>query len=137
MNKDYVVKVFLNGGFSNAETAQIVGVSERYVRKIKKEQEKPLLNVANYITAVRNGLTAKQDLADYFGVSRMTINRFERSNDFGDILGCLLTLEKYIRQAKSDLTNALGILEQIAKYDSTATAKYYTLKQLLDTLRNV
>ena len=69
---------------SNEEIADFVGCSIRYVRKLKNElgiNSKPKLDLANYLQAILSGITTKQELAQYFGVERMTIYRFEQNNN--------------------------------------------------------
>lgn len=134
MIKKSIIKAFLDGGFTNKDITEILDVSDRYVREVNKEQNPPVLNMKNYIYALHSGVTAKQDLAKHFRVSRMTINRFERINNTAETLGRLPYFDAHLECAKNELNEALNILESIAKYDSSITSKYYMLKQVLDAL---
>lgn len=84
MPKELTVKdriIDLSRTFKPAEIADIIGTSVQYVNKILRNastsENKPLLTLKNYVMAHRKGITKKHDLAAFFGVSRMTINRFE------------------------------------------------------------
>lgn len=71
----------LSRTFTPLEIAEIIGTSISYINKILRNattsENKPLLTLQNYVAAHRKGITKKNDLAAFFGVSRMTINRFE------------------------------------------------------------
>lgn len=73
--------ISLSGIFSPTEIAEIIGTSIQYVNKVLRNaitsENKPPLTLPNYVVAHRKGITKKNDLAAFFGVSRMTINRFE------------------------------------------------------------
>lgn len=45
------------------------------------------LTIQAYLEAIQMGITNKEELAEFFGVSRMTINRFERNNITKEALG--------------------------------------------------
>ncbi len=84
MPKNPTVKeriISLSDNFSPAEIAVMIGTSVQYVYKVLKNAptsaNKPPLTLQNYVMAHRKGITKKNDLAAFFGVSRMTINRFE------------------------------------------------------------
>ena len=67
--------------FSPVEIAETIGTSVQYVNKVLRSatnsENKPLLTLENYVVAHYKGITKKNDLAAFFGVSRMTISRFE------------------------------------------------------------
>lgn len=71
----------LSRTFSPGEIAEFIGTSIQYVNKVLRSattsKNKPLLTLQNYVMAHCKGITKKNDLAAFFGVSRMTINRFE------------------------------------------------------------
>jgi hypothetical protein len=71
----------MSGTFTPAEIAETIGTSVQYVNKVLKNattsENKPRLTLQSYAAAHRRGITKKNDLAAFFGVSRMTINRFE------------------------------------------------------------
>ena len=71
----------LSRTLSPVEIAVTIGTSIQYVNKVLKNaatsENKPLLTLQNYVMAHCKGITKKNDLATFFGVSRMTINRFE------------------------------------------------------------
>lgn len=76
--KDRIIEQY--GVFTPEEIAENIGVSVYYVNRVIKTHTsnlRPPLTLQNYVAAHRQGITKKNDLAAYFGVSRMTINRFE------------------------------------------------------------
>ncbi len=84
MSKTPTVKeriIELSRTYSPDEIAEFIGTSIQYVNKVLRNaatsENNPLLTLQNYIMAHCKGITKKNDLAAFFGVSRMTINRFE------------------------------------------------------------
>ena len=82
--KEDILHYLDHGVFSPKETkgiAACVGCSERYVQKIVKEYNAPnpdnQITVETYIKAILSGADTKQKIANFLGVSRMTLNRFE------------------------------------------------------------
>ena len=77
--KERIIELFRT--FTPVEIAEIIGTSISYVNKVLRNattsENKPLLTLENYVKAHCKGITKKNDLAAFFGVSRMTINRFE------------------------------------------------------------
>lgn len=85
--KDYILHYLKHGVFNPDETKEIasyVGCSERYVQKIVKEYNPPKpdnqLTVETYIKAILSGLDSKQKIADFFGINRRSLLRFENKN---------------------------------------------------------
>ncbi len=73
--------------FSPNETKEIadyVGCSKRHVQTVIKEfkevESNTKLTLENYIAAIQSGCDTKEQIAEYFGVSRMTLLRFEKKN---------------------------------------------------------
>lgn len=66
------------------EIAALVGCNVRYVQMIVKEfrAQNPYnqLTVETYIKAILSGLDSKQKIADFFGINRRTLLRFENKN---------------------------------------------------------
>lgn len=85
--KEQILHYLNHGVFNPEETKEIasyVGCSERYVQKIVKEFNAPepenQLTVETYIQAILSGLDTKQKIADFFGISRMKLYRFENKS---------------------------------------------------------
>lgn len=85
--KEQILHYLNNRVFSPEETRKIasaVGCSERHVQKIVKEFNPPepenQLTVETYIKAILSGLDSKQKIADFFGINRRTLLRFENKN---------------------------------------------------------
>lgn len=133
------------------EVAKEVHTSVSYVRNVLSENKRavkpiepanfPPLNIENYVAAHRMGITRKNDLAEFFGVSRMTINRFEnrpeikqhfahyielRNNgyDLEEVLQRLTSIHETLAifEPESDITqrvsNALELLTAVPKKDN-------------------
>lgn len=69
---------------SNKEIALEVGCTPQYVGRLRKNiniDTKPKLDLGSYLHAILSGITTKQELAQHFGVNRITINRFEQNNN--------------------------------------------------------
>lgn len=93
--------------FSPQEVAETVGVTVSYVYRVLREINPKKLTLPNYIEALQMGITDKVGLAQYFGVVRMTIYRFEQKNMTRDATKKLLYLVNGDMDAiKSGLTNA-------------------------------
>lgn len=82
--KEQILHYLNHGVFTPEETKEIasyIGCSERYVQKIVKEFNAPepenQLTVETYIKAILNGLDSKQKIADFFGINRRSLLRFE------------------------------------------------------------
>lgn len=76
--KDQIINLY--GLLSPQDIAEKIGVSIYYVNRVIKAYKTnlvPPLTLQNYAIAYRQGIKRKCDLAQYFGVSRMTVNRFE------------------------------------------------------------
>jgi len=75
--------IALSDVFSDKEISKVTGASLRYVKAVLQQQppsELPKLTVSNYVAAKARGLNTKEDLCNYFSVSRPTLWRFEKSN---------------------------------------------------------
>lgn len=149
--------------FSTSEIAEQLGVTERYVRKIIATYDNTLskkLTERNYITAIKHGFESKEELATHFGMSRMTIQRFEEKTGIKQKIARYLYIngktEKEITSIlktktsglnihetgtlstiagiKSDLETVLGILKEYAKIDDEAQSQYYALKRICEKL---
>lgn len=126
----------LCGIFPPEEIAQIIGGDIDYVNKVIKGHKanlRPSLTLQNYAAAHRQGIKRKCDLARYFGVSRMTINRFENKPEIKSYF------EKYIKFRKSVYLENLalelsGIMEMLEMFEpKTKTTK--NIKALIDLIK--
>jgi|GEM_PF-3507972 len=160
--KEQIIELH-KAGLSYSEIAKQIGVSMRYVYKITGTYANNLsteLTEKNYITAVKHGFESKEELASHFGVSRMTIQRFEERTGIkqkiarylhiqgktaSEITAILNTktsrLKIYeaetlptIAGIKSDLETALGVLREYAQIDDEAQTQYYALKRICEKL---
>lgn len=127
----------LYGTFSPNEIAEIVGVSVYYVNKVIKAHTvvlHPPLTLQNYVAAHHQGITRKCDLARYFGVTRMTINRFENKSEIKEYFARYMRFRKngmYLMNLSLELS---GILEMLEIFEpETKTTK--TVKALIDQIK--
>lgn len=77
------------------QLAEHLGVSERYVNYVRNQRIRsipPSLNIENYIKAITSGIENKNKLADYFGVTRQALNKFERKTSVDVLLYVFLLL---------------------------------------------
>ena len=113
MNKKERI-IALSSILSEADIAAEVEASLRYVRDVLKtscNSFAPQLTLQNYIDAKRRGFSKKKDLCTYFGVSRMTLHRFENNPDTVKKLNAynnLISRGKY--EIVQQLTDAYEIL---------------------------
>lgn len=96
--------------FCPKDIANHIGTSDSYVKRIIANTSlndfKPPLTLENYGRALYNGITLKKDLAVYFGVTRMTINRFENQHK---------TIIKRYKQLKSSNYSLVDIKKQLSE----------------------
>ena len=144
-------------GLSNKKIAEMTNVTERYVRKIIQIVNTPkILTEKNYITTIKYGIKSKEELASYFGVSRMTLYRFEETTGINKkLLRCLYTegktLEKItsllntkiteteinhlktlptIAGIKGDIQKVMNVLLECVPYDTSIEKTYNKLKRI-------
>lgn len=122
--------------FTPEEIAENIGVSVYYVNRVIKAHTanlRPLLTLQNYVAAHRQGITKKNDLAAYFGVSRWTINRFESKPEIKEYFERYMRFredETYLKNLRKELS---GILEMLEMFEpGTKTTK--TVKALIDQI---
>lgn len=105
------------GTFTPEEIAENIGVSVYYVNRLIKAHTanlRPLLTLHNYVTAHRQGITKKNDLAAYFGVTRMTINRFENKSEIKGYFERYMRFREdgmYLKNLSKELSDILEMLE--------------------------
>lgn len=125
----------LCGIFSPEEIAEIIGVSVYYVNRVIKVHSANLrpLTLQNYVKAHHQGITRKNDLAAYFGVSRMTINRFEKKPEIKEYFEKYIHFRKgmYLANLQEELTEILKMLEIFEPGSSTTR----TIKTLIDQIK--
>lgn len=160
--KGTIIELYKNG-FSRKDIAKTMYITERYVRKVIATRGKKLpseLTERNYIAAIKHGFESKEEFAVHFGVSRMTLQRFEERTGIkqkiarylhiqgktaSEITAILNTktsrLKIYeaetlptIAGIKSDLETILGVLREYAQIDDEAQTQYYALKRICEKL---
>ena len=114
-NKERIIE--LSKSLTPNEVAEICNVSAGYVYRILRKHHPKTLTLENYLKAIKMEIINKDDLANYFGVSRMTINRFERSNLTKEAIGNAL----YI---------VLGDIDSVKQKLSLTNQESATLAQL-------
>lgn len=123
------------GVFTPVEIAENIGVSVYYVNRVIKAHTanlRPPLTLQNYVTAHHQGITRKCDLAQYFGVTRDAIYKFEHKPEIKSIL------EKYknivgidpIKRLEKEMNEILSVLIECDPKSKTAS----TIKQLLKVI---
>lgn len=125
------------GVFTPEEIAENIGVSVYYVNRVIKAHtasSRQSLTLQNYVAAHRQGITKKNDLAAYFGVSRWTINRFENKPEIKEYFERYMRFREdgmYLKNLSQELS---GILEMLELFEpGTRTTK--TVKALIDQLK--
>jgi len=124
-----------HGIFTPEEIAENIGVSVYYVNRVIKAHTanlRPSLTLQNYVTAHHQGITRKCDLAQYFGVTRDAIYKFEHKPEIKSIL------EKYknivgidpIKRLEKEMNEILSVLIECDPKSKTSS----TIKQLLKVI---
>lgn len=126
----------LCGTSSPEEIAEIIGVSVYYVNRVIKAHSanlRPPLTLQNYVEAHHQGITRKNDLAAYFGVSRMTINRFENKPEIKEYFAKYMHFRKgmYLANLQEELTEILEMLEIFEPESSTTR----TIKTFINQIK--
>lgn len=140
MNKKELICELNKQGADTKTICKIVGVSDRYVRKILNTNsvvsqwiDKPLLTVANYIKAVKTGYATKDDLAKQFHVRKEKLLNFEKES------GVIQLLVKYYYVKGKSLSEIGEILhlriESIQNIFHLPTI--YKVRQDLNTILNI
>lgn len=125
------------GTFTPEEIAENIGVSVYYVNRVIKAHTANLrlpLTFQNYVAAHRQGITRKCDLARCFGVSRMTINRFENKPEIKEYFERYMRFREdgtYLKNLSHELSGILKMLELFEP--GTRTTK--TVKALIDQIK--
>lgn len=125
------------GVFTPEEIAENIGVSVYYVNRVIKAHTanlRPPLTLQNYVAAHSLGITKKNDLARYFGVTRDAIYKFEHKPQIKSIL------ERYknivgidpIKRLEHEMSEILSVLIECEPNSKTTS----TIKQLLKAIRD-
>lgn len=125
------------GVFTPEEIAENIGVSVYYVNRVIKAHTanlRPSLTLQNYVAVHRKGITKKNDLAAYFGVTRDAIYKFEHKPQIKAML------ERYknivgidpIKRLEHEMSEILSVLIECEPNSKTTS----TIKQLLKAIRN-
>lgn len=140
MSKEPTVReriISLSGTISPAEIAETIGTSVQYVNKVLRNaatsENKPLLTLENYVTAHRKGITKKNDLAAFFCVSRMTINRFENRPEIKQHFTRYTELQNSGYELNKLLLHSTEILETIIPFEPGSVVAS-TLQQVITLL---
>lgn len=141
--KDKIISLAHRTNLSNKEIATRLNCSKSHVSEVlrKAYDGRITLTPQRYIEA-RKIFGSKQDIAQYFNVSRMTLNRFERDTKLGLYCdGYMATLGFKINNdgnSVDSIWKALDILEKamfyvsnIAPYDCGANENLKTLKKII------
>lgn len=75
------------------------------------------LTINNYVAAHRMGITRKKDLAAFFGVSRMTINRFENRPDIREHFNRYIKFQNKDYGLEEILMHLVSILETLTIFE--------------------
>ena len=87
-NKERIIE--LSKCLDPIEVAEICNVSASYVYRVLREHNPKTLTLTNYLNALQQGITNKEDLAALFGVARTTIFRFEQKHMAKETVGQIL-----------------------------------------------
>lgn len=87
-NKERIIE--LSKCLDPIEVAEICNVSASYVYRVLREHNPKTLTLTNYLNALQQGITNKEDLAALFGVARTTIFRFEQKHMAKETIGKIL-----------------------------------------------
>lgn len=87
-NKERIIE--LSKSLTPNEVAEICNVSAGYVYRVLREHHPKTLTLTNYLNALQQGITNKEDLATLFGVARTTIFRFEQKHMAKETVGQIL-----------------------------------------------
>ena len=125
------------GVFTPEEIAENIGASVYYVKRVIRAATanlRPSLTLQNYVAVHRKGITKKNDLAAYFGVTRDAIYKFEHKPQIKSML------ERYknivgidpIKRLEHEMSEILSVLIECEPNSKTTS----TIKQLLKAIRN-
>lgn len=151
--KEQILHYLKHRVFTPEETRKIasyVGCSERHVQKIVKEFNPPepenQLTVETYIKAILSGLDSKQKIADFFGINRRTLLRFENKSisvkkvsRYLYIAGIDIKTICHLYRLTEDEITELQTLPTIAKIKNelrTISAILYPLKSSCEEIDN-
>lgn len=124
------------GVFTPEEIAENIGVSVYYVNRVIKAHTanlRPSLTLQSYVEAHHLGITQKNELAAYFGVSRMTIYRFENKPEIKEYFERYMRFREdgmYLKNLSHELSCILEMLELFEPKSRTAK----TVKSLIDQI---
>lgn len=131
----------LCGTFSPKEIAESIGVSVYYVHRVIKAHTanlRPPLTLQNYVAALSHGITRKCDLAQFFGITRDAIYKFEQKPEIKSIL------EKYrkifgvdpIKRLENEMNEILAVLIECEPNSKTTSTIKKMLKVICDKKDN-
>lgn len=136
-NKEQILHYLDNRVFSPEETREIasyVGCSVRYVQQIVKKFNPPKpenqLTVETYIKAILSGLDSKQKIADFFGINRRTLLRFENKSI------SVKKVSRYLYIAGIDI-ETICHLYRLAEEEKAALQKLPTIAGVKNDLRTI
>ena len=135
-SKEIIVRLFKNGKSAtdiireyNFPKATVYAAISEYKKTIIHQD----LTINNYVAAHRMGIRSKNDLAAFFGVSRMSINRFENRPEIKHHFARYMELQNSGYELNKLLQYSTAILETITPFepDSAVTS---TLRQVITLL---
>lgn len=127
-NKERIIE--LRKSLEINEIAEIQNVSVGYVYRVLRELNPKTLTTQNYLKAIQMGITNKEELAETFGVTRMTINRFERKNITKEAIGRALYISG---ENQESVKQELSLTNQ----ETAELAKLPTLQNVATELRKM
>lgn len=121
------------------EIASKLDANIYYVTRVIREAggaSRPPLTPKTYATALRMGIRRKNDLAQYFGVCRNTINRFENRPEIKSLIERYKSIRKdafYLDNLLLELSNKLEVLDIF----EPGTEVTKTVRTLVEALRKL
>ena len=135
--KEQILHYLKHRVFTPEETKEIassIGCSVRYVQKIVKGFNPPepdnQLTVKTYIKAILSGLDTKQKIADFFGINRRSLLRFENKNI------SVKQISRYLYIAGMDI-KTICHLYRLSEEETAELEKLPTIAGIKNDLRTI
>lgn len=135
--KTEILDCLQHRGFSPKETKEIadyVGCSKRHVEKVIKEfqaaESNTKLTLERYINAILSGADTKQTIAEYLGVNRRTLLRFENKNI------SVKAISRYLYVSGIDL-KTICHLYRLTEEETAELRKLHRIAEVKNDLRTI
>ncbi|MBR6297717.1 MAG: hypothetical protein IKR34_00570 [Candidatus Gastranaerophilales bacterium] len=136
-NSTQTIKMLKYSGFTNAEIAEITGITPRRVQQIISEfVEVPhFLNIENYLMLVNDGYVKllKKDIAKYFGVHPKTLHRWEVTHKEEIILASDFVIK--LDNSINALADLIGCAKEARFANKMLMSHIKTMEFFLKTLK--